>query len=620
MMMGVVEAWGGATYYYDVTARAQSNVSGNAGGKVYTKLTTSEINPDNFTTSHTQRYETTSEHYGYGSIFGIRFPVYRSCLYLNAYAKPDDGFEFINWTTDNNFIEMGATTSQYTTTNVKNTKVQNPNVHMWGDESKSYTLTANFKKVNGYIQDRVADGQTTLGTTTSSNRNSVTNGEIVTLNAIPTYEIAGVSFDHWERSIEGGAAQRFAGDTDATLKITNQLRNETYIAYFTQPAPVDGVYCRIKCKNGGKYLSIRGTEAYSRNSTNDQYFTSSAFELVSSTEAETSPSTVFYISGSDDGSQGFLYTNLESQGVALRSTIAKPDKDVKNPGDIHTEKIGNDYKFTISASFTNSGQTGTLPAYLTRSSDKDVRFAADNGNNSLWTIEILNEANITNKSVLGFGVKPLSSFTMDGLYYTTLYTTFPYKLADGENAYYLDWNPSKVSLENNTITLTKIPAGGEVPAYRAVVLECKKAGQLNTLIPVKGGASMQYNNNDIIRGSITLSESSQPATLPQGGYVEIDGNGYTTYVLSVVDNKLGFYSYEGNLNNNKAFAIVTDEYISLAKTAKIYFGEDRAEADGIEKPSIQLFDTEAIYDLQGRRVDHPTKGIYIKGGRKFILK
>ena len=30
--------------------------------------------------------------------------------------------------------------------------------------------------------------------------------------------------------------------------------------------------------------------------------------------------------------------------------------------------------------------------------------------------------------------------------------------------------------------------------------------------------------------------------------------------------------------------------------------------------------SEIIYDLQGRRVSNPTKGIYIQGGKKFVLR
>ena len=40
----------------------------------------------------------------------------------------------------------------------------------------------------------------------------------------------------------------------------------------------------------------------------------------------------------------------------------------------------------------------------------------------------------------------------------------------------------------------------------------------------------------------------------------------------------------------------------------------------IESPVLEAQDSQLIYDLQGRRVTHPTKGIYIVGGKKVIMK
>ena len=47
---------------------------------------------------------------------------------------------------------------------------------------------------------------------------------------------------------------------------------------------------------------------------------------------------------------------------------------------------------------------------------------------------------------------------------------------------------------------------------------------------------------------------------------------------------------------------------------------DQAIYDGIENVATQAMGKETIYDLAGRKVVTPTKGIYIKNGKKFILK
>jgi hypothetical protein len=41
---------------------------------------------------------------------------------------------------------------------------------------------------------------------------------------------------------------------------------------------------------------------------------------------------------------------------------------------------------------------------------------------------------------------------------------------------------------------------------------------------------------------------------------------------------------------------------------------------GIEKTVATSQDNKAIYDLTGRKVANPTKGLYIMDGKKYILK
>ena len=46
----------------------------------------------------------------------------------------------------------------------------------------------------------------------------------------------------------------------------------------------------------------------------------------------------------------------------------------------------------------------------------------------------------------------------------------------------------------------------------------------------------------------------------------------------------------------------------------------KALETGINNSEFIIHNSELIYDLQGRRVTHPTKGIYILGGRKIVVK
>ena len=51
--------------------------------------------------------------------------------------------------------------------------------------------------------------------------------------------------------------------------------------------------------------------------------------------------------------------------------------------------------------------------------------------------------------------------------------------------------------------------------------------------------------------------------------------------------------------------------------------EEEGTADGIDEVTTTTVETATnavYYDLQGRRVDHPVRGIYIVNGKKVIIK
>ena len=60
--------------------------------------------------------------------------------------------------------------------------------------------------------------------------------------------------------------------------------------------------------------------------------------------------------------------------------------------------------------------------------------------------------------------------------------------------------------------------------------------------------------------------------------------------------------------------ILSDELMSMS------FSDIDDDATGIMSVEKANETSDAIYDLQGRRVAAPRKGIYIKGGRKVVLK
>lgn len=99
------------------------------------------------------------------------------------------------------------------------------------------------------------------------------------------------------------------------------------------------------------------------------------------------------------------------------------------------------------------------------------------------------------------------------------------------------------------------------------------------------------------------------------------------YVLSKKKGRVAFYWLSKmELAANKAYYKVPASQSDAAKSGLLSFvllDDNNNETTSLSAPQAITTvegDTAAIYDLQGRRVAQPTKGLYIKGGKKYIVK
>ena len=160
-------------------------------------------------------------------------------------------------------------------------------------------------------------------------------------------------------------------------------------------------------------------------------------------------------------------------------------------------------------------------------------------------------------------------------------------------------------MAEGALTMTEI-TDGIIPAQTGVVL---RGEQGNYSFTYTAAAGTPVTGN-LLRGYAGAAEYAEVA-LPQ--------DGSTNYVLTVKDGNAGFYrKVEGfKVYNHKAYLNVpaTGEG---APALTIRFEGDGST--GIEKSEIRNHKSDMIYDLMGRRVENPTKGVYIVGGRKVVIK
>ena len=186
---------------------------------------------------------------------------------------------------------------------------------------------------------------------------------------------------------------------------------------------------------------------------------------------------------------------------------------------------------------------------------------------------------------------PNPTVTITSAGYATFSSTYAvdFSKAEGLTAY-----TAKVNDGNATITLTAIE-DGIVPANTGVVLK---------------GAAGEYT------GTITTTDATVDNDLiANNAEITSDGN---IYVLNNGTNGIGFYP----LAEGKTLA-AGKAYLQLASGAKGYsFVWNDGETTGIEENYEfgTMNSDAATYDLSGRKVANPAKGLYIKNGKKFIVK
>lgn len=186
---------------------------------------------------------------------------------------------------------------------------------------------------------------------------------------------------------------------------------------------------------------------------------------------------------------------------------------------------------------------------------------------------------------------PKLTKTMTGEY-ATLAAPVSLVIPEGIKAY-------KAQANGDKATLTEVT--GIIPAGTAVVLQ--KTGEGNDYVfNFDATAASQDESNNLVG---VYAETAIPTTT-------------NAYVLAQpADKNIGFYLLDATdrtIAANKAYLVVPAEASGIKA-----FTFDFGGTTGIENTEA-VTETEEYYDLQGRRVMNPTKGIYVtKSGKKVLF-
>lgn len=250
--------------------------------------------------------------------------------------------------------------------------------------------------------------------------------------------------------------------------------------------------------------------------------------------------------------------------------------------------------------------------------------ARNSGSNEWNGTQIGSLTGGTNKATAYFSNKPGVNIDQLGFYFGW---------NDGETATTLSIASAKLYKKPQTVTITDAKYAtcvttaatdfsktDGIKAYIAAVNAAKTKVELTEVIKVAAGVPVILNGSakDYTLHYTTASTDNVTGNelLVSDGTVTGDKSG-TIYVLANGKSGVGFYPVEDGsaITAGKA-------YLRVPAGARqfIGFGDDNG-ATGIDSLTPALSKGEEVYyDLQGRRVAQPTKGLYIVNGKKVIIK
>jgi hypothetical protein len=156
-----------------------------------------------------------------------------------------------------------------------------------------------------------------------------------------------------------------------------------------------------------------------------------------------------------------------------------------------------------------------------------------------------------------------------------------------------------VNLSGTSITMTPV-TGGIVKSSQGVVLK-NTTGSNITMTPTISASSDDWTDNSLTG---TMTNITNP------------GNAYVLNYKAATG--AGFYKLKdtGTIGANKAYLT----YSGGGSLAPEFFGFD-GNTTGIDATLVNSEKVNSVvYDLQGRRVAQPVKGLYIVNGKKVVIK
>ena len=247
---------------------------------------------------------------------------------------------------------------------------------------------------------------------------------------------------------------------------------------------------------------------------------------------------------------------------------------------------------------TTSGSWGTFDGAefnLIEESTIVLKAAGQAGNNSKTLdyiyIQKIGEATTTQNVTVGSN--GIATFT-------------PSVALDFTNTTNIKAYTATVSETTVTLTETKTVAAGE-----GVIIKSVNGGEATESIAVANPATAT-EGNALVGTLVDIDALATDVTKEETVVAK-------NYILNNGTQGIGFYLAAGKkVAAGKAYLQVPVETAAEAKALTIVWND--GETTGINSVETVEIENGNVYDLSGRKVANPAKGLYIKNGKKFIVK
>lgn len=193
-------------------------------------------------------------------------------------------------------------------------------------------------------------------------------------------------------------------------------------------------------------------------------------------------------------------------------------------------------------------------------------------------------------SLSPYFTRTINGAESNGKYYATFSSDYDVAVPTGITAYYGDIK------DESKVIMTSFGEGVGIASTDAAFLEVNSASDTYTFTPATS-----------TRSGSNLMKKPAGGVTPEGAYVFANKSA-----------GVGFYKTTTDLNNQQGKA-----YLGIESSAPSFSIEIEGETTGIKVINFNEdnnLNNGQMFDLQGRRIADPTKGVYIVNGKKVIIK